>query len=395
MAKSSGTQSGSAVHPMERTGSFRRKGEQKLDGRTVAAICLWLALTVVALAPLLDIVEENPGVSARGDVFTPARIEAVDIEANARAREKARQEYERYWTFQPNVRSKAIERLNICFDIILANKPETGTDVQKIADEIYSKATVRLKNEDLNVLYKNSNLYQLHSDLEKIVERLLSTRIIVGDKGFFTANREMKQVKLHAIPAEFSKLAEDSDPLGWPVDVRRELSENEIRSFYPSGEDRPIVDIAAKLLMQVMGPNFEFDRRRTDENLNELLRAIEFKPAMKIYAPGTAIVRAGDLQTSTHTQALHQVNQMRREAYLYRFAGVIILSVLSFGAAGLYLTRMRSIISLNASNITMMCLPVVLVLTMGRLLIFFAPSELQWVLFPISFIGMLSAVMIG
>ncbi len=384
-----------AVQAAERAGAKKRIGKDKLDPRALVVAGFWLALTLAALAPILEISVEHPGETAQYDITAPARIEVINIEANTRERERLRQNYPRIWTFQPQVRADAVRKLGLGFDIILANKPETGADVQKIADEIYAKATIRLRNEDLNVLYKNSNLYQLHADLDKIIERMLATRIMVADKGLFLANRNMKQMALNGIPPDLDKIASDADPLAWPVDVRRHLIENEIRTFYPSGEDRPIIEIAAKILMQVMAPNFEFDRIKTDANLSQLLQLVDHEPVMKIYARGDLIARGGERLNSTQASAVHAVNMLGREAYYYRFAGVALLTLLSFVAVGFYWVRFRGGVSLTPSNITLICLPVLIVVVAGRAVEFTADPDLQWVLFPISFIGMLSAVIIG
>lgn len=368
----------------------------RVDTRTAVAIALAFAITVLILAPIPDIAEGQPGDRLSRDVVAPATIEVVNIEANTKAREHVRETHERIWTFRPNAVSRSAGNLAKAFEILNANRPETGSDIQRIADEIYEKAQVRLSNEDLDVLYKRANLAQLFDNLKLIASRLMGRRAIVNDAGFFSANLNLGQVKLYAVPPDHKAITEDRNPLGYPADVRSVVTESELRSYYPAGEDRPIAEVAAKILMQVISPNLEYDRAMTESNLDDLLKLVEHDPIRRIYIAGEEIGRKGQEINLTMAAAIAQANQLRRQAYFYRFIGVAVLTLLCFGAVGLYVSRLRGALTINASNITMMCLPVIFVLGAGRLIeTGVTDPALRWVLFPAPLIGMLSVAMIG
>lgn len=368
----------------------------RVDTRTGVAIALAFAITVLMLAPIPNIAKEKPGDRLSRDIAAPSAIEVVNIEANSKAREKVRETHERVWAFRPAAVSRSAANLSKAFEILHANRPETGSDIQRIADEIYEKAQVRLSNEDLDVLYKRANLEQLFDNIKLIASRLMGRRAIVNDKGFFAANLKLGQVKLYGVPSDYKAVTEDRDPLGYPADVRSFVTESELRAYYPSGEDRPVADVAAKILMQVISPNLEYDRAMTESNLEELLKLVEHDPIRRIYIQGEEIGRKGQEINLTMAAAIEQANQLSRQAYFYRFVGVVLLTLLCFGAVGFYVRRIRGALTLNAANITMMCLPVIFVLGAGRLIESGVEDRsLHWVLFPAPLIGMLSVAMIG
>ncbi len=376
-----------------RSGSI---AQAKAKWKTWGAIVATYVLTVFFLTPLPRLIPLAPGKPLPAEVRAPDNLEVVDVDANQTARENLRQHYARTWAYLPAVRSRAVERLRQGFEVLLAYHPETGSDVQKISDELYRKAEIRLKNEDLEALFKDINLRQMRDHLVTAANRTLGSKLIVNDKGLFNAHRSVARINLRGVPAEFLSRFQDEEPLGWPTDARRHLSETELREFYPSGAQRPEAELAVKILMQVITPNLEYDRETSESKLNEQLAALEKNPVMKTYEKGEIIARRGDKIGESLLPTLVDVNSLRRRNFLTSVVGVLLMTFTCFAAAGLYLSRMRGAVAFTAGNVTMMALPILLVMGIGRLtdLLDVLP-QFQWVFFPTSLVGMLSAIMIG
>ena len=378
-------------------------GSFRTDWRAWAMATFWFGTAVFLLTPPERVVESEAGAFVMADLYAPADLEVVDVEATALERRRIEQRYQRKWTYRPEVAIEAEKRLNTCFEILAFHRGEnlTGSGLKSIADEILEKADVRLRIEDLNYLFKNVNLQRFHANLTEIARRTISSHLIVADEGLLSRHLDIGVGDLR-LPPDFPTGGPEPARLQWPKETRAYLTEIELGvEYYPKAGERPLVDLGAELLMQVLRPTLEYDVAATEGNRTAQLRALEARPRLRLYPSGAPIARGGDLLTETQALAVADVNEFRRRAFPLRLVGIVIAALFCFVAIGFYLGRFRGEVTFTPSIVTMLCLPVLIALGIGRLLmgldVQLAGTGLQltWVLFPAALVGMLPAIMMG
>ncbi|MCH8333890.1 HDIG domain-containing protein [Candidatus Sumerlaeota bacterium] len=158
------------------------------------------------------------------------------------------------------------------------------------------------------------------------------------------------------------------------------------------------MDIGSTMLMNVLGPNLVYDRIQTEERKNAKKAQLEKNPPTYVYAAKGEWVphELGRELTQTDTEAFAKLNDLRRRGYPFQLAGAVALNLLCFAAIALYLQRFRKETGFTAPNVTMVCVPVLLALGIGQLVLLLPDGvRLAPVLFPAALVGMLSTILIG
>lgn len=365
--------------------------------RAGAVGVFWIALAVMTLAPRPPEPQPTIGETSLADVIAPVRIEVIDREAMGRDEARVRETYQRVWTFLPGAIGEAQKSLREVSGALAAGDPTTGVDVQVIRDNIYRDAGVLLSNEDIDYLYKSANLPRFIDYLVDIVRQTLGGQFIVGDVGLFNAHRRLNVLALNNLPIDFAGRSAIPEPIAWPQATRRYVAE-ELRRFYPEPRDARVREIGAKILMDCISPNLGFDGEETSRRRAHALRTLA--PRLHTYDAGERIIGKGEVASAAQAAALDRVAGIERQAYPLKMAGVIVLTLLAFISTAMYLGRMRSDIGFNPSDLTIVFLPILIALGMGRFVDFLATYfELSplyvAVLFPVSLVGMLATMLLG
>lgn len=370
--------------------------------RAWIASAVWMLATIAVLIRLPPSHQDSAGALPASDIVAPRAIVVVDDEATAAERERIQRFHPRIWRYDASVKDSAAASIESLFVALRERVPASAADLEEIAGRVQRDSGVLLRPRDLEFLYREANLDRLRQNLLLIVERTLEGRAIVSNKALFAAHYAdfAGTPSLHfenAPGSAIERRLRAGEALGWPEDARRYLTEIELRAFHPSGQDRPLVDVAVQILDQTLGPNLVYNPVATRDRLARLLLDLEQNPVRKSFARGEVIARAGEPLTSTQAEASRVVNQIHWRAFPLNALGVTCFALLCAGATAFYLGRVRQEVAFSASNVTLVFAPLLLVLMTGRVVhhLELAPPEVLDTLFPSALVGLLATIMIS
>lgn len=361
--------------------------------RAWAAATVGFLLMVLVLWPSRRLVPETPGTLMPEDARTPAELVVVDFDENEARRRLIEESSEQIWSFVPEVETRAKERLETAFGILLSTEPQSGADLKRIADEVYQKTQILLSGEDINYLYKNANLPRFARNTAQIARDVSHNIPVVRNEALFRTH--LRRLLLRGAPESMQ-----SRPINeykvYPDTLRSFLREVELRRYYADAAETELRSIGLKILMDVLEANLVYDEIATQTLRAQRLSQLEQSPIMRRYEAGDRIAREGDILTLTQAAALARVNEMRNQAYPYRVAGVALLAFFCLAGVIFYLSRLRNDLKFTAPNVTMVCLPLLITFAAGRVLLFLElPGTYIAALYPSALVGLLSTIMIG
>lgn len=372
-----------------------------------AAACvgvLWTTLSAIILLPLPPGTQTEVDYEVAGEpralqeIRAPATIEVHDLARNERVLDELNRNYKRVWAYEESALDRSLEKLNAAFDIVGSFAPKTGSDLRDVSQRLYEESEIGLSLEDLQYLYEEANLNRLLRDLSMVLTRTMTTHFIVAGESTYMAQRNARLVEYANMPPELTGQGTAVPVLEYPASVRTHVTEAELRQFYPGMHERRLVEIGSKILMDVVEPNLEFSPELTEHIRQEAFEALRMEPLKKVYDEGDLIAGQFEALDATQEEALSVLHDLRLQAYPYRIAAIFLLTFTCLGAVAIYVGRFRKEIRFNVSNVTMICIPILLVLIIGRALDLLSHTEnlgYTSVLFPSALVGMLSAIMVG
>lgn len=387
-----------ARSPERHAGAAAPGAKRKADMAWAVALT-WYLVTAVALSPVPRGLPQAEGSAATQDVEADERTVVEDRGATEAEVARLRDHFQRHWVYSAAAKSEAVNQIARAFEIIEQRTPDSGGDILAIGEQLNTRTRIRLKPRELELIYKQSNPRQVERNLMMIVNRVMDSKLLVANKGLFTAHRKdfPEEMTFFDVPPDLKIDPRNDDPLGWPEEASRYLSSVELRSFYPEGEERPLVEALSRVLGDAMAPNLSYDQERTLAARSEAIERAILTPVTRVFEKGTLVARGGENLDQAQAAAMKRVNALRRAAYPARLGGVFLLTLMGYGAAAFYLGRLRNEVAFTSTNISLLMLPGIIAFIAGRLLSIAPgiPGEVEAALFPAALVGMLVTMFLG
>lgn len=380
-----------------RSASVRRPGpaEGNRWWAVAALVFVFLAL-VVSVAPRLDTAQQlvaPPGTIWTGpDVHSPHRVAVHDEALAQEQRASIEQRHAKVFTYDPEVETRAVERLNRLVQMARSTAAANGqTSVTEFRQLVSERLGLQLMPETAAVLLANAFDERVESDLQLLLKHYYS-RGMTDDKGLLEAASRQRRLRIIPAPgADVTTSALTAETiLEYPGETFRQLESSYLPGFRLS---RSRSAAYADLARQLVRPNVTYDRAETNSRRLAQLAAVN---PVRTVERGELLVRQRDIVSEFQSEALAQIAEEKRHFDQLRAVGAALCVALVLAFVVLYARQFSRDTPFSARSVLMAAMPVALAVCLGRVAINLGGEPLLGAyVFPAGTVGMLSVVLFG
>ena len=297
-----------------------------------------------------------------------------------------------YYEYDSTVEERIHDLLRKIRDEIISGAFPENVPPDVLSRNLKRKHGLVLSEEATTPLLSIGYDRKFYSNLEFVVSDMMSKRgIIDGRYVFETYEREglVKVVNAKQPPPS---------PIGSQrlVEYPEELKDAVWRSImdYFEGSSPLQMKAAQELLVNLLEPNI---RERPDLYQEERTKYInQIKKPKQFYKRGDIIISFGEQVRIIHDSALTRLNERIRTANLMQLLANFTLVLIIFGFVAFFVKKVRPTMAFSAANIILISLPVLLSLSIGRLIVQILGKEdlVIGYLFPAGVIGILGVMLL-
>lgn len=241
-------------------------------------------------------------------------------------------------------------------------------------------------------LLQIGNDYKFFDNLKYMIHEIMTNRGVIDDKYTYQTLEKQELVKvmpkIHLPPNNFagSRLVE------YPEEITTVL--NRTLNIYFTGVQTQHLSTAADLAATLIEPNITYRPDLTDQERKKILGQV--KKVKYTFGRGDVIIGGSEKVNSFHANALARLNERIRTANLMQTLANFLLVLIIFGFVAFLIHKYKPDLNFSASNVTLISLPGLLALGLGRLLIQTLGENhlLAGYAFPAGVIGILAVVLL-
>lgn len=296
-----------------------------------------------------------------GEVITPYRIVVPDVTAAESQRKRLEADHLKVFMAEPGLEQDVIKKSDEVL-AYLANAGETSSP-RVLHGEIREKFGLNLKDDSIEALAANAKLSRTAHDVSSIFHHLLSVRGISADKSLL--NSAMRSNRALIVTADGHQVTSPTlrMVLGYPNEAFDYAETSYLQTFQVSPELKAAY---ADLVRQLLKPNIVYDPVHTETRLRKALASVDPKRVME---PGTVVVKRGETMTPESVDVIGLLTERERKNDFLRLIGGAIVVMMASLFTGLYARRFNSELQFTAKSVLMVALPVVLAISIGRVII--------------------------
>lgn len=332
-------------------------------GAWLSILFVFIVLTI-CIAPNIfhSIPVPRPGTTwTYNEVITPYAISVPDtIQADMQKR-RLQASHQKVFVVTPAADQSIQQRIDRLV-AYLAEADETSSTAV-IDHQLRSEHGINLKPETITALTDAAPLSRTAQDLQTIFHHLLSVRGISADKSLLLA--ALRSERAHIISPQSSSHTSQTlrMVLAYPDEAFNYTENTYLQAFRVAPEVKAAY---ADIVRQLLKPNINFDPQKTDELLEAALAAIQPR---KVYEAGTTVIRPGQVVTKDDVAVLTLLVQREKQNDFLRLIGGAIVVLMAITFTGLYARRFNHHMQFNPRTVLMVALPVVLAVSLGRVII--------------------------
>jgi putative nucleotidyltransferase with HDIG domain len=295
------------------------------------------------------------------EVTTPYKITVPDVTAAESRRKRLEADHLKVFVENENLESEITRRADSLLTF-LADVPSTLT-ADSIRLQVRKKFGLDLKDSTLRALAENAEISRTSRDLEVIFHHLLGVRGVSADKSLLNSALRSNRALVvthdgHTITSQSLRMV-----LNYPDEAFSYAEGSYLQTFQVSPEVRAAY---ADLARQMLKPNINYDPVQTEQRLKQALSAIA---PQRVLEPGAVVIRNGEITTPENVAMLRLLAERERQNDLLRVIGGAIVVLMASVFTLLYARRFNSDLQFNPRSVLMVALPVVLAVSLGRVII--------------------------
>lgn len=320
----------------------------------------------------------------------------LEVEDRERYNEEVKQRTEkfakdipRYYEYDSTVEERIKDLIQKIWDEIARLEDIPSGALSRILKKNYG---VALSDEATTPLVAIGNDRKFYSNLQMVVHDIMAKRGIIDDRYAFETYEKQGLIKIiyakqpPPVPLGSQRLVE------YPEQITDAVRRSVIN--YLEGSPLSYMKAAQELLINLLEPNI---RERPDLYQEEQAKLIsQIKKPKQYYRRGDIIINFGEPVRIIHDAALSRLNERIRTANLMQLLANFLLVLIIFGFVAFFVKKVRPTMAFSASNIILISLPVLLSLSIGRLIVQVLGKEDLAVgyLFPAGVIGILGVMLL-
>ncbi len=372
--------------------------------KRAVSVALWYAITVFVLGLVLrfEPYVTTVGEPARTDVVAPFSFEIIDATATEEARRRLYEQKAQIWIRDTDAEGLARQQLNQFFDLVEESELDSAEDLRKFSDALFEQFDIALQATSaaefsasrLRRFRDPLSLSDVRRDLELVITDAYNNRCIVTDKPLFRAHAGAGVLRLYNTRNLPEEIPNPETVLWYPDELQNFLLTKALPRYFPDADMATLRAAAAELLREIIEPNIEYSRVKTDEKYAEDVRMLLEFPRRRRFAENESIVTRGEPLNALQATALGYLNDQRRLRSTIKLIGIVIITAVIFFAVGLYLRRFRRGLALDATTVALHVLPPLLAISIAHAMLLLGLPEQQltyW--FPAGLIGMLASLL--
>lgn len=329
-----------------------------------STILFCLAVLIICISPNVFQSLPKPRVGTAwpyGDVVTPYRIVVPDVTAAESQRKRLEADHLKVFTAKPDLEREITEKTDKLL-AWLAGAGETSSP-EVLHTGVREKFGLNLKNSSIEALASNANLDRTVHDVSTIFHHLLSVRGVSADKSLL--NSAMRSNRALIVTAQGHQVTSPTlrMVLGYPDEVFSYANDSYLQTFQVSPELKAAY---VDLIQQLLKPNIVYDPVQTEARLRKSLENVDPKRVME---PGTVVVKRGETMTPETVDVIGLLTERERKNDFLRLLGGAIVVLMASLFTGLYARRFNSELQFTSRSVLMVALPVVLAVSIGRVII--------------------------
>jgi putative nucleotidyltransferase with HDIG domain len=344
---------------------------------------IWFALSLAIMPrPSLVPVQIQAGMTWTGpDVVVQSELAVRDGSAEAALQRQLQIRHPRVFRTTTGPLERASQRTGKF--VALLNQL-TDVPPEEAQRQIRAALGIQLTPANLQALQAETTT-SVKRTLQIALHALLLDRGLTADKVLLeTARRDNFLILLD--PEGRFTTATANLILGWPGEA---LSHLETQLLPEARLPLRIIPAYTEILSAVLEPNILYDPQRTAE---ELAIALDKVRVIRAYAPGTILVRTDDVITPEKAMALLALRDKLHWKNFEVAVGIGLIVAITMVLFAAYVRRFRHDLRPNPRNLLMLALPVIMALSVGRLLAESSPEFLGPLALPVGMVGMVTTI---
>jgi len=325
-------------------------------------------------------------------IRAPFPFEVEDKEAYNHKLKEVLQKTPHCYEYDSSAEDKIVLIIEGIQQEILALQTSEPDTVETLRKKFKRKYGLTLSDTVTTGLIRIGNDRKFYGHIKYLIHDLMTNRGIIDDKYTFRTfeNQGLVKVipKVHHPPADFI----GTRMIEYPEELNSVL--NRSLNIYFTGVQASSLTIAKELISALIEPNLLFRPDLTDAERKKLVNRV--KRVKYTFGRNDVIIAASEKVNSFHANALTRLNERIRNANIMQALANFLLVILIFGFVIFFVHKYRPDLAFTPSNIILICLPALLALGLGRLLIQTLGDNrlMAGYAFPAGVIGILAVVLL-
>jgi len=371
----------------------------KITPWIIAFVVYVIIVRIVSPSFYLKPIHFEPGELVIRNIEMPFDVDVIDREATDKLINEVETKFIRYYDYDSDVAPRVQKKITQIFSTakeIIGNESISEDDKTKVfKKELIEKFGVNISEDEGQIFLDNCLNTEFKNIFLTTMNDLFVERGIISGKDFF-----MTFEKMNVLTVKPKKI---NPPIKFTSSILIDR-ETELRDFLEKslwqivkieGDKNKIIQLISRIFINIMEPNVALNIE--ESSLDKKKKIGEIKPVFKHFNKGAILISKGERITPLHSHAILTINNKILYFKAIMLIGISIFVLIIFIMVAFYIHKFRPDLKFTTANVTLVSLPILLSLFVGRVLtLYFGETnpEIAGFLFPAGVIGMLGVILL-